>query len=475
MFGYTRCIIHLMLMSTLVSATPFHFEMVNNRTEQLRHSVPIYNTPALFLSQGFEPLIRVRALEVDTFNEKNASVVWDLDVLIMTEEDLKVVKLDKDIDEVVDFTSSELEGYTYFLLNDPDSKEKKPYKPEIEQYSLDQVLERGLNRSWITSLTLTPDNLIAEHPIQFNETYCIIATFHCSERAFLELDVAVRNPHGELDEEDYKYMHIYILFGSFYAISSLLYFYYVFFVRRNTTKEYNTITSSNSSLKNGEIQLRILIFMFGNSLVCFVTASHMAMLNIDGRHNLRFTGILLRFGSRVSLSIFFAWVLYNLLLMSSGYLFISELKDTRMLWFIRLVTVSSLISWCISDVELAFFPYELIGGMAEGIIELILFIEYVISFISGSYFSIRTYSELQMHGRKATAKRFLATVMLILLPIVFFGFREHRIHVRFVRRVVRKIENTRSFSHIFKLVATLLVAFLWKDTDLETEKVLKGE
>ncbi|CDK28020.1 unnamed protein product [Kuraishia capsulata CBS 1993] len=215
-----------------------------------------------------------------------------------------------------------------------------------------------------------------------------------------------------------------------------------------------------------------MMHMLGNSLYYLSAPSHLYQLNMDDPYNPNITGTLLEFASQVLATVFYNWILYNLLLISAGYRFTLGSKDQRFLWFIRWVTICTVTRGSISAIQDTYFHHQpVVERMLSEMMEMLFVLQYLVCFIPGSYFSVKTYSELCSHGRNSAANRFFATATLILLAILFdlYASANHP------QSLLWRIEKSKFVRHFVHLVATLLVAFLWKDTILESEKVLKGE
>ncbi|CDK27995.1 unnamed protein product [Kuraishia capsulata CBS 1993] len=477
MTGYTSFLAHLLLVCTLASAITDSLWIDSNSTGISCHYVSNHTGSAHFLSQNQEPFIQARLgrHHRSHFRSEDEEAVtpleWSMDVMFISKPDLQIVNVDKG-------------RYVYWegdydIYNDTAS----------QKFSLDEVLAANMNQSAITTFKLTPEsNITGRYPLSSSGDYCAVLTFTSNrERGFTVAEVKFIQPHGELDKEDYIYIYVYIFSGLVYFVSSIVYFYYVFLRRKQTTNDYRAIGETRSQLKNAEIQLRILLYMFGSSIVYLFLAGHLNHKNANGQMNFSTKESFLELTPMALTTLFFCWALYSLLLMSSGYLFTSEPKDRRIVWFIRLVTISSFVSGLLSDFESAFsrtiygnWDTALSRGwhnssIVRDILSLILFLEYVVSFVFGSYFAIKTYSDLCFHGRNATANRFLATVVIIIVPTALDGIGRDVIYIEILSSLVDNIIEFRPASHIFHLAATVAVAFLWRDTSLESEMVLKQE
>ncbi|CDK27236.1 unnamed protein product [Kuraishia capsulata CBS 1993] len=471
MTGYTRVVACLWLLCTLASALKREISTRNNRTCVSCHFVSSSVSPLLFLSQKQKPFLEARSGDYWFYsNDENDDepVAWEMDIIFISRPDL----------EIVDMT----DWGSYYSCWDDMPARTQENQTEIQKFALDEVLAKGMNQSAIMSFKLTPENNITGHyPIPSSGYYCAVATSKASVRDFsMFAEVNYHGSLGELDSDDHRYMYIYAFSSFVYFFGSIWYFYYVFLRRKYTTNDYLAIGSTKSQLKNAEIQLRILMYMLGCSLVYFMSTSHLYHLNKNGPETSS-KGSLLDFASTALTTLFFCWALYNLLLMSSGYLFTSGSKDKRVVWFIRLVTISTLVGGLLSGYGSAFRR----GGRWRRrwhsrsiflkLLHTCTFLEYVVSFVFGSYLSIKTFSELRLHGRRATANRFIATVLIIILPIVLDGFGRDVIYIEPISSLMYDILEFRSASHISHLAATVAVAFLWRDTSLESEMVLKQE
>ncbi|CDK27237.1 unnamed protein product [Kuraishia capsulata CBS 1993] len=464
MTGYTRVVAHLWLLCTLASALKRDISTRNNRTCVSCHFVSSSVSPLLFLSQKQKPFLEARSGDYLFYpNDENDDepVAWEMDIIFISRPDLEFV----DMTDWGGLPARRQENQT-----------------EIQKFALDEVLAKGMNQSATMSFKLTPENNITGHyPIPSSGYYCAVATLKASVGDFsMFAEVNYHSTLGNLGSDDHRYMYIYAFSSFVYFVGSIWYFYYVFLRRKYTTNDYLAIGSTKSQLKNAEIQLRILMYMLGCSLVYFMSTSHLYHLNKDGSQ-ISFKGSLLNFASTSLTTLFFCWALYNLLLMSSGYLFTSGSKDIRVVWFIRLVTISTLVGGLLSDYSSAFWRRGRwrrrwhSRSIFLKLLHTCTFLEYVVCFVFGSYLSIKTFSELRLHGRRATANRFIATVLIIILPIVLDGFSRGVIFIEPITSLMYDIRKFRSASHIFRLAATVAVAFLWRDTSLESEMVLKQE
>ncbi|CDK28019.1 unnamed protein product [Kuraishia capsulata CBS 1993] len=66
--------------------------------------------------------------------EHKDSISWDIDIIVLTEQDLKIIKLDKDVETLVKL-SSHSEGSASSHITNPDIADN----PEVVQYSLGEV------------------------------------------------------------------------------------------------------------------------------------------------------------------------------------------------------------------------------------------------------------------------------------------------------------------------------------------------
>ncbi|CDK28746.1 unnamed protein product [Kuraishia capsulata CBS 1993] len=569
MFRYTRYIIHLLLTCTLVSASysyaeqrRFNAGLKSNHATKMDGEVSDYDFPAFFVSRQLQQVIE---LKVDKFeNYKNEVedylnedlTPWYIDILVLTKQDLEIIKLDKDIRRDVKLPYDSDRRYWYSTYETDIT-----VNPDVEQYSLDEVLAKNLNQSLISSFTLSPENLVGQHPLGSPGNYCIIADFHCPKNnMFAYVYVTFRDSHGELNRDDYKYMHIYFAIGLIYMICSFLYSYYVSFWSLFRNKSFSVIIGPKHKMKNGETQVWILMYMVGTSLYYFLEAIRLYKLNMADPYKPNFLAACLRIASRILANVLSSWALYNLMLMSLGFTFSSGLPNrlfslqmiresfssfsaavtfymvspgddnpTLLGTFLRLGNMALVAAFFSnglyrlllvssgspvsseSTIQLLFqfVRWTTIGNVIIGSASALFPIyrdgrEVVgsvfvtgknwIMFIYFPYFLLKTYSELCSHGRKPIANRFMATAILILMPVAYDvfksildipippvlwrmirGYRITELILLSMGFLLVTIERSRSIRHILHLVATLIVAFLWKDTILEPEKVIKEE
>ncbi|CDK28032.1 unnamed protein product [Kuraishia capsulata CBS 1993] len=571
MFRYTRSIIHLLLICVLVSAShnyaderTFNAALKPNRATKMDGEVSGYNFPAFFVSRQVQQVIE---LKVDKFKNYEGEVEdylnedltpWYIDILVLTKQDLEIINLDKDVRREIELPHGSDLSYWSVIISRTDIT----VNPDIEQYSLDEVLAKNLNQSLISSFTLSPENLTGQHPLGTPGNYCIIADFHCpKENMIAYVYVTFRDSHGELSRDDYKYMHIYFAIGLIYMISSFLYSYYVSFWSLYRNKSFSVIIGPKHKLKNGEAQVWILMYMFGTSLYYFLEASRLYKLNMHDPYKPSFLAGFLRIASRILANVLSSWTLYNLMLMSLGFTFSSGLPNRlfsiqtirqsfssfsaaatfykmspgddnptlletilrlasmilaatfffnglydlllassgspvssdstnqQFFRFIRWATIGNVIIGSVS----AFFPtYDENGREVVGSV-FVTGRSWVL-FICCLYYSVKTFSELCLHGRKSVAIRFIATAILILMPLAFDVFKSI-FDIPIPSGLWRMIEESRTIKsiifsmyamlaavkrsvfirHILHLVATLFVALLWKDAILEPGKVIKEE
>ncbi|CDK28034.1 unnamed protein product [Kuraishia capsulata CBS 1993] len=562
MLGFKRCLAHLLFMCTLVSAFRHGATLMPNKSVKIFREVSSYNFPAFFHSQHAQQVIEVKFYNLKKEKEDEEQYKsgdlppWEIDMLILTEDDLKIIKLDRDVRN--DFRlPSDTDGMSWNSIYVSDIT----VHPDIEQFSLDEVLTKNLNQSLISSFKLSPENDIVQHPFESPGTYCIIASFNFPHNdTVANVGITFRDPHGELSREDYKYMHFYFMLSIIYFVSSLLYCYYVFYKVINQSDENHTSANTKHSFQAGTIQLRILIYMFGNSLYYFLATSHFYKLNMDDPYNPGFMGTFLRFASRILATVLSNWVLYNLVLMSLGFLFASRPSNPQIPMYMFRKSLSSLLAAIrlyqmeldgssFTDMFLRFgiqilaavcfcsalssllsmtsghllsslrtneqlllsIREAVIGNVMQGSVsaymltyhdgwgeigDLFSNVKLLVFFFYFLYFSVRTYSELRLHGRSSAANRFMATAVLILSPIVYDGFicphypsflsevawsmkrfrsDRHTLSFPSLSDLVLSIKNSRNFRHSIHLLATLLTAVLWKDTVVDSGKVVKAE
>ncbi|CDK28038.1 unnamed protein product [Kuraishia capsulata CBS 1993] len=460
---FTGCVIHMLLMCILVSATRHGVALSRNRTKMISFEISSLDFPYLFLSKQVQQVVELKVGKVDYIEEEadGHEIPWDIDILILSAQDYKIVKLDKEIKLFVSLASDE--KLQHLSLTDPIT----PPDFDTEQYDLDKILSKNLNHSLISSFTLSPKNVIGKHPLETPGNYCIVAFLnHPKENAFVEVEITFRESHGELSRKDYKFMHNCLAISFIYVIGSFLYSHYALFKNRDSSIDLQTIGHPKRTLANREIQVRILTYIFQNFLYYFLLAAILYQLNMDDPNNTSITGL----GFHLLLKgLYYNGYFYNVLLMFSGYCFTSTSKKQRFLWFIRWVTIFSIITHLLIAVDYGYLDYE------KPAIILVMFslslLQYLVCFIFCSYFSVKTYFGLLLQERTSTANKFLATGLMVPLPFVL----QIAGNYLYYSELSFNPEQARSFKDVVHLASTLLIAFMWKDTFLESEKVLKTE
>ncbi|CDK25337.1 unnamed protein product [Kuraishia capsulata CBS 1993] len=476
MLTVSRLIAALLAVSSVVRAVEEPYQLKANQKFQTCAVVANYSH-WLLLSENLDPFVGVKIVDKEALKgskrvppvkegedkkEEEKSFEWDLDVVIISAEDLALTKMEPGPAVKVCDESAMKAQLCHF---NPST---------VPQYPLDQLVGENLNKKPISAFKLSADNHdIFQYPVAFTENYCVIMQFNTAEESrTLELTINWQQSYGQLVQWDYHYMYIYALIGIIYFIAAISYFYYVFFKRRSTTSEYQGVVNSKTQLRNAEIQLRILLYMIGNCLVYFLTSIHLHSLNKIGYVHSNFSEVLLFFSSLASNTVFSVWVLYNLLLLSSGYLFISGKKGGPVLLFIRFLTGFTFISFLVFDVEHS-NVYSFLNDKSYTFMGSTIYIEYLISFVTAAYWSFKTYVHLRSNGKTGTANRFFGTMILILLPVLFSELVREIIAFVISSDAFSTIANLSSYSYIFNLVITLVVAFLWRNTLLDSERVGK--
>ncbi|CDK28036.1 unnamed protein product [Kuraishia capsulata CBS 1993] len=458
----TGCVIHMLLMCILVRATFRGFALMPNRT-MISFEISSLNFPYHFLSKKLQHVVELEVGKVDYIEEEadGHEIPWDIDILILSAQDFKIVKLDKEIELFISLGSGEKSAH--FSLTDPITAPDS----NTEQYDLDEILTNNLNHSLISSFTLSSQNVIGKHLIGPPGNYCIVASVnHPKEVAHANVHITFRDSHGELSQKEYKHMHNCFAISFIYVISSFLYSHYAISKKRNSSIDSQITGHPKRTIENREIQLRILAHMFQNFLYYFLSAAILYQLNMDDPNNTSITGAgIYFFLEKLYLNGYF----YNILLMFSGYSFTSASKKQRFLWFIRWVTIFGVITHLLIAVDYGYFDSK------KPAINLVMIslslLQYLVCFIFCSCFSVKTYFGLLLQVRTSTANKFLATGLTVPLPFVL----QIAGNYLYYSELSFNSEQARSFRDVVHLASTLLIAFMWKDTFLESEKVLKTE
>ncbi|KAH3671134.1 hypothetical protein OGAPHI_000845 [Ogataea philodendri] len=428
-------------------------ELENGKAFQTCAYVANYeNSRLFFISQHLTPEITIQFQDVP-----EASI----DTLIIAGQDLEQVKLDPPpAIKVCDESSIKKELCTY-----PSAEELDKRIPLSEFIDADKHSFPLEHYNFVPS-----EETDRQHVFEVKDTsiYCVVFIASNIPEDVGKISVVVdwKQSFGNLLVSDYHFL--YWDFTLFLLYASLFGLFVAYLYRKVRLDKTNAVTSTNVWLRNFTLQLKLLFFIAGTSVAFLESVTVLALLNKHGYgYYSSLTVVFLDVFSLTFTAIFTVWIVYNCLVISSGFLFFSNLKDAKRYKVFRIVSAVLLLQLLLYSMEEA-TVFSILGGKASFLGSLIFF-ELVLVYFACCYYAFNTYKQLK--NQSLRLKLVTTYVLLTVMSLVEFAMRI-RVNYDFGNNLLLEMATNTTIVYTLNYVITVAIVLVWKDVSLQNGELL---
>ncbi|OWB81533.1 hypothetical protein B5S33_g150 [[Candida] boidinii] len=304
--------------------------------------------------------------------------------------------------------------------------------------------------------------------IDNTDIYCLLLSLKSVEKTKIKVAVNWQHSYGNLVVSHYSFLYIYGIIFALYFISSIIYSYYLFIKFENDKT--SGVYSIRNKIAQSVIQFKILIFMFGTSIEYFLLEYYYILINRHGYLHNSFYIAFVHFITLTLSTIFSVWVIYNIMLICSGWYILNNKKDANSSTITKISSLLLLISLVIFDLHDS-TVYSILSENGSSLLSNLIYFEYLVIFSICGFWIFNTYKSLKSNNKNSISEKILVSSSLILLPILFnlilkFFVQNNYIHERFQRVV-----QLSSYSYIFTFIITIIIAYIWKDSVFQNGEV----
>lgn len=406
---------------------------------------------------------------LDLLKSKFGGEGWTLDAALVPGNVLNQIKMDQLSNVKVCDSTAVKKGFCTFTedTNDfyIDPKTKKGFeKQKINPFEKSKkTTELGINTFKFNKIE---DN--TGFHIDNTDIYCLLLSLKSVEKTKIKVAVNWQHSYGNLVVSHYSFLYIYGIIFALYFISSIIYSYYLFIKSENdkTSGVYSIRTKINQSI----IQFKILIFMFGTSIEYFLLEYYYILINRHGYLHNSFYIAFVHFITLTLSTIFQVWVIYNIMLICSGWYILNNKKDANSSIITKISSLLLLISLIIFDLHDS-TVYSILNENGSSLLSNLIYIEYLVIFSICGYWIFNTYKLLKLNNKISISKKILISSSLILLPILFNLILKFFVQKNYIDEKFQRVVQLSSYSYIFTFIITVIVAYIWKDSVFQNGEV----
>ncbi|KAG7888267.1 hypothetical protein KL936_003479 [Ogataea polymorpha] len=425
----------------------------NDRAFQTCAYVANYeNSRLFFISQHFSPEITVKFQ-----NQPGATV----DTLLISGSDLERVKLDPlPMVKVCDESAIKKKLCTY---------------PSLDQLKLRMTLDELIDSEEfefpIEHYKLIPSELPDnKHKFEIKNTaiYCVVFTAHDIPADVGNLRVVVdwKQSFGNLLVSDYHYL--YWDFTLFLSYVMLLALFAAYLYRKVRLDKTNAILSNSIWFKQFTIQVKLLFYIAGTAFGFFSSVIIYSQLNKYGYGYYGSLSMILMNACMLTFSATFTvWIVYNCLIISSGFLFFSNMKSPKKLRIFRTLCAFLFLQLLLFAVEES-SVYSILGGRASFLSDFI-FVQLVVVYFLCCYYAWRTYKQLT--NQSLRTKILLTFALLTIMSLAELILRG-RVLYDYVNELFLEMANVTTTAYTLNYLITIALVLIWKDTNLQNGEFL---
>lgn len=297
--------------------------------------------------------------------------------------------------------------------------------------------------------------------------YCLMVLTNSlpenAEDSFLQIEWS--QSYGHLLISDYYRMFTSFYFTIIYSVFTILLILLNYRKNNKNSTSVSIDNTFNNFRKKYSIQYKFILFSSGFSILYLLDVINYILLN---KYDYDYNIIILPIINLISLSLstlVIVWLIYNLLLLSSG-VWIKDKNNTtnsnsinnssknKKVTFIRFISIVLIIQMLVYDVETSSI-YSLIGGEHQDFLSYLIFIEYAIVLFIGFLWSILTSLRIEDRRLKITY-----SVSLVLLALLFST-------VIFGSDTFSRTSKNTAVAYTIEFVFTLVLAMLWSNVVFE--------
>lgn len=268
------------------------------------------------------------------------------------------------------------------------------------------------------------------------------------------LEVSWVQSFGNLLISDYYRMFISTDFAIVYLLVAMILSYLTY---RKIGKSQTATAIDKLQYKKYTLQYKFILFYWCYGILYLFTVIHYLLLNKYDYFSGSFVLPLVNFLTLSLSTITTVWLIYNLMLFSSGIWFTGCKTSNSKIYLTRAVSIILIVEMTLYDFE-ASAIYSLIGDNKIDFLSTVIYIEYVLIFFVCLIWSILTSFSITEKKLKNT---FYITIILLsfLFSVLIFG-----------AHTLSATATSSALAYVFEFIFTLVITMLWFNVVLENNQ-----